>query len=266
MKRTRHARGFSRVELITAVAAVLVLVLVVSATFVTPQRMTPERRAFDNAREIGISFFKYAADHADAFPHYQPDSLGSRAATIAWYPNGTTIATENPLDIEWAWPSQITSYSPWASSYESWISPGHGLTLPAPGNDWTRQMAALGIEGDDGAHPMSGTISWRYPAHFGAGVVGPNGAFVPAVRRFSEVAFPSRKVLLWDTHLAWLRERPERIDGHWNAPTPMLFVDGSASMRNPLDANPPGEPHPLRPDGTVIPIRDTRLGARGIDY
>ena len=169
------------------------------------------------------------------------------------------IATTNHWSVEWAWPALVSEVAPWEENYSVWVSPGMSTKLP--------EMHSM-ADGMGDAR-MSEMVSWRYsnslsgdPRLWGEGAK--VSAKMHRAVKDSEVSFPSQKVMLWDTHLAYLRDEPELIDGHWNAPTPMAFADGHADVKNPLDAK-EGVANPLN-GGSDIRLSNTPDGVGGIDY
>ena len=80
----------------------------------------------------------------------------------------------------------------------------------------------------------------------------------------SDIRSPASKVMLFDGDLAYLSRQPDIVEGHYDAPTPMVFADGHAEARNPLDAT-AGVPNPL--NGTDIRrLHNTPEGVLGADY
>ncbi|MHA7813198.1 MAG: type II secretion system protein [Phycisphaerales bacterium] len=95
-------------------------------------------------------------------------------------------------------------------------------------------------------------------------------------RRFTEVTFTSGKAYMFDTYDRHYAEDPDYLYFQPGARQPILFFDGSVSVRNTEDANPGFQPlDPSSPDPTLISYsnnsfpgyyRWTRGGLRGIDY
>jgi len=95
-------------------------------------------------------------------------------------------------------------------------------------------------------------------------------------RRFTQVSYTSNKAYMFDTYDRHYAENPDYLYFQPNARQPILFFDGSVSVRDTEDANPGFQPlDPSSPDPTLISYsndsfpgyyRWTRGGLRGIDY
>ncbi len=210
-------------------------------------------------------FEQYRGTFGDAYPFAKPVEMpqlpGEEVIFFQWYPDGVMMATTDWFVLEWAWPAFTKSTAPWDEHYATWVSPGMETTLPT-------DPERMGI-GDD-ENPGENEISWRYANSFLADpkLFDPDGAaaddsLIRAVRGH-EVVFPASKVLLWDTHLAYINKEPAVREGHWDAPTPMAFADTHAEIRNPLDAK-AGVANPLR-GGYDARLHNTPDGVRGADY
>jgi len=97
-------------------------------------------------------------------------------------------------------------------------------------------------------------------------------------RRFTQVSFTSNKAYMFDTYDRHYAENPLPLFFQPNARQPILFFDGSVSVRDTNDANEGFRPRdPSNPEPTLIKIsssgesypgyyRWTRGGLRGLDY
>jgi len=97
-------------------------------------------------------------------------------------------------------------------------------------------------------------------------------------RRFTQVSFTSNKAYMFDTYDRHYAENPDYLFFQPNARQPILFFDGSVSVRDTNDANEGFRPRdPSNPEPTLIKIsssgesypgyyRWTRGGLRGLDY
>ena len=259
--------GFTLIELLVVIAIIALLIGLLLPALSGARVSAARTKALVNARSVATSFDLYTARHQDTYPFIEAseDSMmpgGGSMVVLRWWPENTIIATNDVFMLGWAWPSLVSEVTPWPEGYATWVSPGMDTRLPEP--------PSLGA-GD--SHNPGESISWRLSHSFlgdprlwdAANPPGPGQgeALVRAVRAY-EVAFPSQKALLWDTHLAFLPVEPDLREGHWDASTPMAFADGHAESRNPLDAK-AGVPNPMR-GGRDDRLNNTAMGVRGLDY
>ncbi len=100
-----------------------------------------------------------------------------------------------------------------------------------------------------------------------------------ASRRFSEVRYPSGKAFMFDEIDRHFAEQPDTLFLIPGARQPILFFDGSVSVRDTNDSNPGFRPlDPMSPEPSLIEVpgdeaspfpgvyRWTRGGLRGIDF
>jgi len=260
----RVGRGFTLIEVLVGIAIVALLIGIQLPALAKARVAGYRTRALANARTVGSGFELYTTDHDDTYPFVAPgdDPMGDpgmQFVSVDWYPEETIIATNDLFRLGWAWPSPMSRVLPWEENYQTWVSPGMDTGLPE----------ARGLSDDEDRRPED-DISWRFshsflgdPALWGeTPPAETQGLFRPV--RLYEVVFPSKKVLLWDTHLAFLPTEPELREGHWDAATPMAFPAGHAEARNPLDAA-EGVPNPLRGDSDDR-LHNTPDGVRGTDY
>jgi len=81
----------------------------------------------------------------------------------------------------------------------------------------------------------------------------------------SQVVFPSRKALLWDSTVSYRPQPPLRNGDDLAVETPVAFLDGHVKPLRPIDARTPTN----APGGSGSPasrLHDTPNGVRGIDY
>lgn len=256
-------RGFSLIELMVSIAIIALLISVLLPALAGARQSARRVLALSNARTLGQTFQDYLAQNRDAYPFVpgvsDPDLGGSDVVSVQWWPKGTLIGTTDPFMLSWAWPGVVSSVAPWTEHYATWVSPGRSTTLPIAYDDRP-----------DDDRELEQDISWRVSNAFLADPdlwsdrpVKDARGLLRAVRG-SEVAFPASKVLAWDTHLAYLTKRPELVEDHWDAPTPMVFADGHADALRPQDASAPAEQalsqFPERK------LADTPEGVRGRDF
>ncbi len=261
----KHTRAFSLVELLTVIAIISILLAILLPALGKARTASRRTVALANARTVALSFDEYLNENDETYPfiplqqdlHF-PGS--GEAIFFQWWPETSYIGNSDLFTLEWAWPAALKSVAPWQEHYPVWVSPGRDTALPEEPPDFS----------DDDREPAEEQISWRLSSAFLGDpeiwdVDNPQDdpALHRAVRR-QEVTFGASKVLLWDTHLAYLTRRPELRDGHWNAPTPMAFADGHAETRNPLDAR-EGVANGLR-FGDDRRLHNTPGGVKGVDY
>ncbi len=256
-------RGFTLIELLVVIAIIALLIGILLPALGGARESSRQILALSNARSVAQSFSLYLGDNDDRYPYIAPVSMtgipgGFGGIAVKWYPGNTFIATSDIFAMEWAWPAVLTSITPWEEAYATWVSPGLPTELPTVDD----------IDFEDPEFSPGEMISWRYSNSFIADPDlwsdnPPTDEPLRAVRD-SEVVFPSQKVLFWDTHLAYLRSRPDLKGGHWNANTPMAFPDGHAAAENPTEATDPFAN--VRANGRALRLHDTAKGVRGHDY
>ena len=257
-----HARAFSIIELMVVISIIGLLIAILLPALAGARASGRQVLALANARTLGQTFQTYLDAHDNAYPFApgvsDPNLGGDEVIFVEWYPQGTLIGTNDVFMLSWAWPGVVSSVAPWAEHYATWVSPGKSTDLPVQFDD----------RPDDGPDAEE-DVSWRMsnafladPELFTEDATLDKRPF-RAVRA-GEVVFPAQKVLAWDTHLAYLSRRPDLRDGHWDAPTPMLFVDGHAEAKNPLDAQAPATDVLSNYESRAL--ADTSMGARGRDY
>lgn len=258
-------RGFTLVELLVVIAIVALLIAILLPALAGARTSGRRTQGLSNAKTVATIFETYAGKHRDTYPFAPPRDMpgvpGAKMIFFPWYPEGVMIGTTDLFAIEWAWPALVKDIAPWEENYATWVSPGMDTALPTDEERF----------GADDEHVGEREISWRYSNSFLADplLFRPEGAPEPVERliravRSHEVAFPSTKALLWDTHLAYLTREPAVREGHWDAPTPMAFADMHAEARNPLEAN-PGVPNAMR-NGYDVRLHSTPNGVRGSDF
>ena len=178
---------------------------------------------------------------------------------VPWWPKGTFIGSNGPWSLAWLWPGVIADIAPWPDNFATWVSPG----LPTELSD--DPMAT--IPGHQGGEDVG--VSYRYSNAFvakpasGAKARDADRSLIAATTP-TDVRYPSQKVLLWDDDLAFLNDVPKRVDNHWAAPTPMVFVDMHAEARDPTTAL-PGVANVMNA-GDKTTLHNTAEGVLGRDY
>lgn len=85
------------------------------------------------------------------------------------------------------------------------------------------------------------------------------------VQRLESTAYPSQKVVLFESVLMHRFGVPEGYTRVTGAVIPMAFADGHASLNDLADAT-PGMPNRFRPQSEPRAVLNTRDGVLGIDY
>jgi len=252
-------RAFTLIELLVCIGIIAVVIGLTLPALAGARTTARQTKALANQRTAYTTFSQYAGQYGS----YPYAARGVRTRTnfqdppdhlmlVPWWPQVSFVGTTEPFDLEWLWPGVVSLLTDWPEAYPAWVSPGLPTSLPTDFPDELRD-----------------TISVRYshtflarPALFTDGA--PSDDALRGATKPDDVAFPSQKVMLWDAHLAYLRNEPRRIGEFYDAPTPMAFADGHADAKNPAAAR-PGVPNPLR-GGLAPAIKSTRDGVRGIDY
>lgn len=211
-----------------------------------------------NLSGIGKSLEIYAQANRMRYPYPPRDEDGENSASHG--PSfGPLFATSRPgpddsklffspvFRMERYWPLVLLEAAPLEEHIQTWISPGHeSLANPE---------AILNI--------FPPRVSYRYNNSFVAKPRVWSGA--PGVtwddigpQMVTNVAHPSAKVVMYDSDRSYLAKDPTPTD-----PRPLLFVDGSASLRLDSDARAPVE-NPL--DESRRRYHDTANGILGVDF
>ncbi len=263
MKHDTPARAFTLIELMVSIAIIALLISILLPALAGARQSGRRVLALSNARTLGQTFDTYLGQNDDAYPFVpgisDPNFGGTEVVFVQWWPTGTMIGTDDPFMLSWAWPGVVSSIAPWTEHYATWVSPGRSTDLPVSYDDRP-----------DDDREADQDISWRLsnafladPKLWGDQPIDTPRSLLRAVRA-SEVVFPASKVLAWDTHLAYITKRPDLVDDHWDAPTPMVFADGHGDALRPQEASEPAD-QPL----AQFPERklaDTPEGVRGRDY
>ena len=262
------ARGFSMIELLVSIGIIALLLGLLLPSLGGARSASRQTVALVNGRSIAQSFELYAEANADAYPFIE--RTGGFFGTgenvfFEWYPKNTFVGTSDPFALCWAWPALISTVTPWEEAFKTWASVGADTDLPK------REDLSLGGGQDTGDDALSGRIGWRMtraflcdPRGLRPGALASDAAIRGAKRR--DVRFPAQKAMLFDAQLAFLREPPEIVSGHYNAPAPIAFADGHAELRNPVDATEPAVNILPERGPSSVKLHDTMSGLEGVDY
>ena len=258
----RNRSAFTLVELLVVIAIIGVLISVLFPALGKARESARQTLALSNQRNVAIGFSQYA-DQYRAWPFAKkgsvPEGMGippnPNIMMVKWWPEVTLIGTSDPFELAWLWPGVVTPFTSWPESYRLWVSPGLSKELPD-----------FSFVGD--MEVLRNTVSLRYsnsfigsPKLFARGGTADETLIKPVQQH--EVGFPSSKVLLWDAHLAYMRNL-HAVDGHWAAPTPMAFADLHCDVKDPTQAMTPVA-NPLK-QGPLMKLHDTPDGVQGRDY
>lgn len=234
--------AFTLIELLTSIAVVAIIFALVIPVLRGAKERARETRVLVDIRTSSAAFDAYS----DANRGWNPwVPLG---ASLRVHPqNGSTIVTDDPFVLSYAWPAVFHHVTPWAEHYAAWRGSPVGTTPWSDERDtlvWPTFEYCRSLQGRPG---LWETAIPSDPLRLSAGT------------RLDEVQFPSEKARLYDEHRAHLRRDPLVTD-----PRAVAMCDGSAAMRLDADATDPVQnhltTHPRKP------YHDTPGGLRGRDH
>jgi len=252
-QRARASFGVSIVEILVVIGVIGVLIGITVPALRGARGSAGEVKSLANLKGIGISIALYADSHADEYPFIEagrpvtvaPPVMGKRLLQCGYSPHWL---------LEGMWPVLMHEVAPWPDHFESWLSPGlHRDRL------WPMGCGQAADSSGDG-----GWVSYRYVNSLIAAPKVWNGkgdATKDDIRpvRTSNVDHPSHKVVMYDYDRAYLPGDPTP-----RTRRPLLFADGSSSLRLDSDAAAPVR-NPLYWNSPRI-YHDTPWGARGRDF
>jgi prepilin-type N-terminal cleavage/methylation domain-containing protein len=238
-------RGFTLIEVL-AVVSIIALVVSLSLPAIASVRLSVYRTlSTSNLRQISLTLEQYTLD-------YERYPFGT-AALIEPAPGGAVFGLAfMPWSIDRYWHALVQRIAPWNEHYRVWLSP---RADPARFESlWTG-----GVVATNDAVP-----SYRYSSSFIASPRVWSSTFQATTADLralgpSDVAMPSAKVLMYDAELAYAQDREKE-----SYRRPLLFADGSASLRSDRAASPPvqNQLNPRRP----ILYQDTKDGVHGREF
>ncbi|MFG0274219.1 MAG: hypothetical protein ACF8QF_04095 [Phycisphaerales bacterium] len=274
---TVRRRGATLRDTLTGVG-VLAVLLVVSVLYLTRGGVeAAEAKSLANLRQIGEGFASYTTFSDGRFPFIEagedlPLGPSAPAPTQRIGDGGAPVWARETL-----WFARVPVGDTWSEGAEVARSPGSApLAFPLDGRPeaWgTSSSVSYRYSNSFVADPDSWPIAGAAPseplsADLEAALPGEPGVF--RATRVAEVAFPSRKTLLYDADRAYLGADPGP-----ESTRPVLFVDNSAfALRDGEAADPAPCLAPRSSDAwgsrwtwpTGRIHHDTPLGVRGRDY
>ncbi len=263
MQRSTNRSAFTILEVLVVIGIIGILIAILVPALGKARQASRQTQSMANARTIALTFDQYSEQY-NAYPYAKqgvphpnlPDEQpGPDIILVPWWPDGVVIGIDDHFATELLWPGIVSNYASWPENYPVWVSPGLPTDLS--------EIDPFDVDIED-------MVSYRYSNSFVAKpqlwAENPTDIHENMLAAVAphEVTFPSNKVMLWDTHLAWLPDTPESDNGIYLAPTPMAFADQHADIRNPADAE-PTVANPLR-DGYDAPLHNTRDGVHGRDF
>lgn len=248
--RTSPTRAFTITELLVSIGVVGILIAITLPALRSSRAVTGATASLANLRSLGQSLELAIQRDNGCFPF--PPRSREAWGPLHWEPPHPDAGRHYYGNVwyygRFFWPALLHDVAPWPEHYASWLSPNY----PIP-------------DGDNPLWERAPIVSYFYSTSFYASpnVWNPETRAVVSDRDIKQqnnsvVMSPSAKVIAYD------RDRSYITVPSPDARRPVLFVDGSASLRldsdaamplqNPLSSEPPARYH------------DTPLGAAGRDF
>jgi len=251
-------RAVTLIELLLVIGIIGVLIGLLVPALRGARASAGATGSLANLSGIGKSLEVYAQANRMRYP-YPPVDRGRQSSTGDGPMFGPLHATSRPgpddsqlffaplFRMEWYWPLVLLEVAPLEEHIQTWLSPGHEAA-----GDTERIL-----------NRFPPRVSYRYSNSFVAKPRVWSGA--PNItwddigpQMVTNVAHPSAKVVMYDADRSYLAMDPTPTD-----PRPLLFVDGSASLRLDSDARAPVE-NPL--NNSRSRYHDTANGVLGVDF
>ncbi len=258
---TKHARGFTLIELMISIGIIGILISMLLPALSKMRLAAKQTKGMANLSSVAKSFELYGNSYG-TYPFIEPGSpiqgpngpmpVPEGMVGAQWIRPGAIIISSDPFEMEWMWASPMAKFTEVEKNYPTWVSPGLPTRLPDIEDVEPREQISVRLSNSFIARPE---------------LFGPNGKDDPkmiAPVRQGDVLSPSSKVMLFDAHVAYYSKRPQVVDSHYDAPTPMAFADGHGDAKNPVKAN--DAVANIMRGNSKIKLHSTANGVRGQDY
>ncbi len=242
-------RAFSLVEVLVVLGVIFAIIGLALPPLAGARERARAVQSMRHLGQIGIAFGAYVSD----FGVY-PFGEGGRYYSLN---ESGSLKSAMPIwDFATHWPLLTPAYTPWDAFWRVFFSPG---------SDPARNARYRGQAPVSHYHYANSFLArpslWSGTARADERLIAPVAG--------GGVAFPSKKVMLWDHAMAFvLRPRPlDDWSGFLSNPTPMLFADAHAQERNPAHASEPVV-NPLYEINVLgwMRLHNTRDGVEGLDF
>jgi len=241
---TRYSRAaFSLPELLVSIGIIALLLTLALPSLASSRMRARSLQSSLNTRTLGQLIFTYCDDFREAFPVPILDQL---------YPaNDESFRIAYPYwQVTRTWTGPMYYYLPYDKHHATYLSPGAKSSRDILG-DWPT------------SYHLSTTVA-ADPALWSAVQPSNPDSFVRH-GRVADLRFPSKKGLLWDSELAYIRTR-RFVQYDLATDSPMMMGDQSVSLRKPSDAVEPVV-NLLNSSGSgELRVHNTPMGLAGVDY
>lgn len=238
----RRLSGFTLIELAITIAVIALLLSFLIPTLARARFSANELKSVANARSLHTLIDDYSNASADRFPV-------AEANRFYYSPSGSLGLTIPTWNNRWYWLNVLAVHSGWETLLEVGSSPGLTRQGPEPTTISSYELS------DTVCAPAS---VWS------RGVEPPQDV---RIQRRSDATFPAQKVLLYDSHLSYLRRPHTYLNEDLLEYTAAAFVDGHVRVIVPANASLPAT-NSMQPNSSRSNERlhNTADGIRGVDY